>query len=119
MPWLPHDHACFLQVHFSHAGLTKKWAEVVKHLVYEIQVFNPGGSSTLEWEAACYGMVKSRSVRLGVKSLLKDLSVDWELRLGTDCSGALGITVRSGPEKPRRMEVCQLRIQDDARMRET
>ena len=63
-------------------------------------------------EAEYYGIVKGCSQGLGIKSMLEELNVCWNLRVKTDASAAIGIAKRRGLGKVRHIEVHQLWVQE-------
>jgi len=63
-------------------------------------------------EAEYYGIVKGASIGLGLRSMLKDFSIEVTIKVNTDASAAKGIANRKGLGKVRHIEVNQLWIQD-------
>ena len=63
-------------------------------------------------EAEYYGMVKGTSSGMGLRSLMKDMDVDINIRVRTDSSAALGVSRRRGLGKLRHIELSQLWLQE-------
>ena len=66
-------------------------------------------------EAEFYGLVKGASQMLGMRSLLRDFSIDVKCRLYTDSSAAKGIASRTGLGKTRHVAVHLLWVQERIR----
>ena len=62
-------------------------------------------------EAEYYALVKGGSVGLGIKTMLKEIGVNIEVRISTDASAAVGIVRRRGLGRVRHIDVSQLWIQ--------
>ena len=65
-------------------------------------------------EAEYYGMVSGASSGMGLRSLMKDLDVDFRMRVWTDSSAALGVSRRKGLGRLRHVELSQLWLQERA-----
>ena len=63
-------------------------------------------------EAEDYGVVKEASQGLGMQAMVQDLGMEVSLRLGSDASTARCIAARRGVGNVRRIEVCQLWLQE-------
>ena len=63
-------------------------------------------------EAEYYGVVRGTSSGMGLRSLMKDLDVDFRIRVRTDSSAALGVSRRRGLGKLRHVELSQLWLQE-------
>ena len=63
-------------------------------------------------EAEYYGMVKGAPMGLGLQAVLLDLGTGTKLDLKGDASAAIGVAARTGLGKVRRIEVCQLWLQE-------
>ena len=63
-------------------------------------------------DAEYYGIVKGGSAGLGLRSVLRDLGVEFRLSISTASSAAKGISARRGLGKVRPIEVNQLWVQE-------
>ena len=68
-------------------------------------------------EAEYYAIVKAVSQSIGIRSLLKDMKQDARIKIKvkTDASAAVGISMRSGLGKLRHMDTSQLWVQEKVR----
>ena len=63
-------------------------------------------------EAEYYALVKGGSAGLGIKSMLKEMGVNVEIKISTDASAAVGMVKRRGLGRVRHIDVSQLWIQN-------
>ena len=66
-------------------------------------------------EREYYGMVKGASIGLGLLSALRGFEIRARLTIKSDASAAVAIASRRGLGKVRRIEGCQLRLQEYVR----
>ena len=66
-------------------------------------------------EAELGGICRGSSVGLGLQSLARDLSIDFELEVLTDATAAIGICRRRGLGKIRHLHTADIWIQDQLR----
>ena len=62
-------------------------------------------------EAEYYAIVKGGSVGLGMRTMLKELGVEINVKISTDASAAIGMIKRRGLGRVRHIDVSQLWIQ--------
>ena len=69
-------------------------------------------------EAELTGICKGASIGLGLQSVAKDLGLNWQLRIHSDATAAIGICHRKGLGKIRHLAVADLWIQDKVRSKD-
>ena len=80
--------------------------------------FLPQCNRVIIGEAEYFGMVKGSSVGLGMQSVLRDFDIEVQLTLQINAGTAVAIASRRRLGKARRMEVCQVWLQEEVRKHE-
>ena len=69
-------------------------------------------------EAELTGLVAAATHAIGLRSIAKDLGLDFEIHLWSDAAAAIGIARRKGLGRVRHLDVADLWVQDKLRAQE-
>ncbi len=109
--WSDTDYAgCTKTRKSTSGGMIKKGSHYIKSWSV-----NQDAIALSSGEAEYYGLVRTATQSIGIKSLLKDMGIESGITLYTDASAAKGMAHRTGVGRVRQLDVSQLWLQERVR----